>query len=303
MLLNELRGRTIYPKVKLVSETCKQGFFTTGGTLPTLCKDIHPNSVKAVIGLKFAPGERTVGFDINLPRQEFEMGRQGNKLDELLEGWGHRLPLDAICINIPFKLAANEKYAVCTPEMLTHAMSDPDDDKRFYALPICHVEFGNGMSRLAIKGGKMVPTKGTAPTFMTVYKGRNQHFPMPLPRDPSFFEKGYKSYDAGFISMMTSLLDAPIKSDDNTLFPQLLPYNFVATMMALESYWKKCASIKVKASFSVNTKFTGDPMNPEFQDDVLADIWRNVRSFKRTPKVEPAQIRVETTSIKVGFII
>jgi len=281
MQVNELRGRIIYPRTRMVSDTCPKGYYPTGGTLPCLAQDAKFNDrVKATVGLKFGPGRETYSKDILLPRQEFTKGNPHNTLGSILSGWNNLLPLDAICVNVPFKLSHSEAYAECTMDMFKSAIKDGS----FYAIPIVSIDFGTGTARLSKKGGRMVPLKSGETTFNILYKGRYQYdMALPIPKAPAFLEKEYDSYDAGFISMLTQCLDAPIKDGQTTLFPKLLPYNFMATVFAMESYWKKAASIRTRASFSVSTKFQGDPMSPLMDDDRLAAIWDGIKVFKRVP--------------------
>lgn len=287
---NELRGRVIEPRHRLTFEG--GGYFVTGGTLPLLTTDvINQDQYKATVAAKKYPGGPTSSLDIILPRNEFLKGNNHNQIGRILKLYNN-LPAEAICVNIPFQMNEKDTYAECTSSMLSAYI----EAGSFYAIPVISIQTYSGNKRLALKGDMIVPMKSSELQFNIVNKGRYVYSdPLSIPKGPVFMEKSYESYNAGFVSMLSQLLDGPIKDGSNILFNELTPNNFVATMLALETYWSKVASISKRGSFNVNSKFTGNPLNPIMEDERLAYIRSSVRSYHK--------VTVETIRVQVKEVV
>lgn len=287
---NELRGRIIEPRHRLTIEG--GGYFVTGGTLPLLTTDvINQDQYKATVACKRYPGGPTFSLDIILPRNEFLKGNNHNQIGRILKLYS-KLPAEAICINVPFKMNEKDTYAECTSQMLDEYVNNGS----FYTIPVTSVQTYPGNRRLTMKNDMVIPMKSSDLLFNIVNKGRYVfNDPITIPKGPAFMEKSYESYNAGLISMMNQLLDGPIKDGSNILFNDLSPTNFLATLYALETYWSKTATLSKRGSFTVNTKFTGNPLNPIMEDERLAYIRSSVRSYQK--------VTVETIKVEVKEIV
>jgi hypothetical protein len=287
---NMLKGRVIEPRQRLKFEGGE--YFVTGGTLPLLTTDVlHTDQFKATVAAKRYPGGPTFSLDVILPRSEFLKGNPHNQIGRILKLYD-KLPAEAICVNIPFKMNEKDTYAECTSGMLNAYI----ESGSFYAIPVVSVQIYSGNKRLARKGDMIIPMKSSELQFNVVNKGRYAYSdPISIPKGPAFMEKGYESYNAGLISMMNQLLDGPIKDGSNILFNDLSPSNFLATLYALETYWSKTATLSKRGSFSVNTKFIGNPLNPIMEDERLAYIRSSVRSYQK--------VTVETIKVEVKEVV
>lgn len=273
----------------------KNGFYPTGGSWPTLIKD-REGQVSATITMKEISGGQTTRYGINLPRHEFSLSNPGSLINFLL-GEFKVLPVEGICIRVPFQKSASGAYCLCTPEMLAASQSTQDVRLSFKAQSIVHLEMGIGGGALTNKNGVISPLKGKNKTFEIQYKGRRQHHAMTLPKTPSFFEKVYPTCEAGFYSMLTQMLDGPIKDGQTTLFPELRNYNLMASVIGLAKYWQAVAANSSRGKFNVGLGFTGSPLTPNFEDDTLLDIARSVRSWKKVVEEAPVQKTV------VGIVV
>lgn len=283
-------------------------FHPSGGTWPSLVKDKKTGLVKAVIGLKETAGGPTTRWDIMLPKYEFNTGIPGNLINFLLTEF-EDLPVEGICVRVPFQKSEDGNYLMCTPEMLSEARTTSDHRLSFKAQSICHLQISKAEGVLTQKAGVITTSKASGKLFEFNFKGRRQHHPMPVPKSPTFFEQVYKSEKAGFYSMLTQALDGPIKFSQSTLIPELRPYNLMAAVICTAKYWRTVANNYPKGSFDVNLGFSGSPLNPIFEDDVLANIAASVRSYRPTQTstptpivVPPPPVKVEKTKLVVGRI-
>jgi hypothetical protein len=287
---NLLKGRVIEPRQRLKFESGE--YFVTNGTLPLLTTDVlNTDQYKATVAAKRYPGGPTFSLDVILPRNEFLKGNPHNQIGRILKLYD-RLPAEAICINIPFKMNEKDTYAECSSGMLNSYI----ENGSFYAIPVISVQINSGNKKLQMKGDMIVPMKSSELQFNVVNKGRYVYNdPISIPKGPAFMEKAYESYDAGFISMMNQLLDGPIKDGSKVLFNELSPTNFLATLYALETYWSKTASLSKRKGFNVNTKYVGSPLNPVMEDERLAYIRSSVRSYQK--------VTVETIKVEVKEVV
>lgn len=273
-----------------------RGYFPTGGAWPILVQDrkvgpFQRQTVKAAVRIKFSEKD-TRRFDILLPNEDFSLGVEGNTLDAILKGFNNQIPVDGICLNIPFRFAENGNYLICDSAMLRANFA------KFKAQPICHFDYMDGVPKLKFAGGAMVATASKSLQFVLSYKGRRQTRPTPVPKEPVFMGNEYKNHETGFYSMLTAALEGPIKDRDTTLLPQLRPYNFTAVVTALHSYWVRSAGLRAKTKFNVDFSFDGDPLDPSFHDDRLAGIRHQVQVFERKSEERSAHVeRIEAAIV------
>lgn len=278
-LIELLKDTTLTGKSKLTlpdGSTCHPFH----GVLPQL--EVTPlGNIKANVRINI-PGvtEGSVNMRVLLPAAQFDVQKGGEAIAQINNG---PFPIDSYVVNIPMRLSDNGAYLYCTNEMWLEYKKQ----QKLSIEPLFYIRYGEPSNALVADQNGIITTSRGKNSLQceTVVKGRGTSgWVITKGSQPSFRDSVYKDYNKAFYSLLTSLTEAPYRSNKSTIVPRLKAYNFhnIATMLA--TYFKKHAELS-KRSVSYNLNYSGSVMDPIYEDDTLASIRALVVPFvKQTPK-------------------